>query len=51
MRRWIEDGATDRGGGTRTLNAYMDVILRLLGFTCVFVGFGEGVCEKGKSAR
>jgi hypothetical protein len=26
-----------------TLNAYMDVILRLLGFSGILVGFGEGV--------
>jgi hypothetical protein len=25
------------------LNAYMDVILRLLGFSGILVGFGEGV--------
>ena len=30
---------------TRTLDPYMDVILRLLGFPSVFVGFGEGVCK------
>ena len=29
----------------RTLDPYMDVILRLLGFPSVFVGFGEGVCK------
>jgi hypothetical protein len=30
------------------LNTYMDVILRLLGFSGVFVGFGEGVCRQGR---
>jgi hypothetical protein len=30
--------------GKRTLNPYMDVILRLLGLAGVFVSFGEGVC-------
>jgi hypothetical protein len=29
-----------------TLNSNMDVILRLLGLSCVFVGFGEGVYSK-----
>jgi len=27
-----------------TLDANMDVILRLLGFARRFIGFGEGVC-------
>jgi hypothetical protein len=31
------------------LNAYMDIILRLLGFSGVFVGFGEGVYRSAKS--
>lgn len=26
------------------MDAYMDIILRLLCLPCVFVGFGEGVC-------
>lgn len=30
----------------RTLNTNVDVILRLLGFSCVLVGFGEGVYEQ-----
>ena len=30
----------------RTLNPNMDVVLRLLGLPLVFVGFGEGVCER-----
>ena len=28
-----------------TLNTNMDVVLGLLDVSCVFVGFGEGVCE------
>lgn len=28
-----------------TLNTDVYVILRLLGLSCVFVGFGEGVCR------
>jgi len=28
----------------RTLNPYVDVVLRLLSLASVFVGFGEGVC-------
>ena len=32
------------GREARTLNSYMDVILRLLSLPSVFVGFGEGVC-------
>lgn len=31
------------------MNAYMDIILRLLGFSGVFVGFGEGVYRSAKS--
>lgn len=31
----------------RTLNSYMNVILRLFSLTGVFVGFGEGVCDDG----
>ena len=30
----------------RTLDSNMDIILRLLGLSGVFVGFGEGVCNK-----
>jgi hypothetical protein len=28
----------------RTLDPYVDVVLRLLSLASVFVGFGEGVC-------
>jgi F0F1-type ATP synthase membrane subunit c/vacuolar-type H+-ATPase subunit K len=28
-----------------TLNADMDVVLRLLGLASIFIGLGEGVCE------
>ena len=34
----------------RTLDPDMDIILRLLSFPSVFVGFGEGVC-KGQRFR
>lgn len=30
--------------GERTLNAYVDVVLRLLSLASVLIGFGEGVC-------
>jgi hypothetical protein len=30
--------------GKRTLNADMDVVLGLLCLSCIFIGFGEGVC-------
>jgi hypothetical protein len=42
-------------GGVRTLNTDMNVILRLLGLSGIFVGFGEGVCRGwlafGRSAK
>jgi hypothetical protein len=31
--------------GKLTLNTNVYVILRLLGLSCIFVGFGEGVCD------
>lgn len=34
------------GGIERTLNPYMDIILRLLGLAGIFVSFGEGVCRE-----
>jgi hypothetical protein len=37
--------------GQLTLNTNVYVILRLLCFSCIFVGFGEGVCERNVSAR
>lgn len=33
-----------------TLDPNMDVVLRLLGLPCVFVGFGEGVCCKSTTS-
>jgi hypothetical protein len=36
--------------GKLTLNTDMDVVLGLLGFSCIFIGFGEGVCVVLKSA-
>jgi len=33
-------------GHRLTLNANMDVVLRLLDVSCIFVGFGEGVCKE-----
>lgn len=32
-------------GVERTLNPYMDIVLRLLSLAGVFVSFGEGVCK------
>lgn len=29
-----------------TLDTDVDVVLRLLGFTCIFIGFGEGVSRQ-----
>lgn len=41
---WFEgDSGRSDVGKQLTLNAYMDIILRLLGFSGVLVGFGEGV--------
>ena len=34
----------------RTLDPYMDIILGLLGFPSIFVGFGEGV-YRGQQSR
>ena len=36
-----------------TLDAYMDIILGLVGLPCVLIGFGEGVCrrEKGQQCK
>ena len=43
--RWMAQG--QRMGHRRTLNPNMDVVLRLLRLPCVFVCFGEGVCQNG----
>lgn len=32
----------------RTLNPYMDVVLRLFSLASVFVSFGEGVCVEAR---
>ena len=34
------------GTGKHTLDTNMNVVLRLLGLPCVFVGFGEGVYRR-----
>ena len=34
----------------RTLNSYMNVVFGLLRLPDIFVGFGEGICERGMSA-
>jgi hypothetical protein len=31
--------------GQLTLDTYVDVVLRLLGFASILIGLGEGVCE------
>lgn len=42
----LEHGVTDaRDRETLTLDADMDVVLRLLGFASILIGLGEGVCE------
>lgn len=50
ISREQKNACDDRSGDAaksviRTLNAYVDIVLCLLGFSGVFVGFGEGVCE------
>lgn len=40
------DDNVEVGGIKRTLNPYMDIILRLLGLAGIFVSFGEGVCRE-----
>ena len=40
--RRTDDGMREEA--RRTLDADMDVILRLFGFSGILVGFGEGVC-------
>ena len=35
-----------KDGDQLTLNTDVYIILRLLSLSCIFVGFGEGVCGK-----
>jgi hypothetical protein len=46
------DGSDRREGREqrRTLNPYVDIVLRLFGLAGIFVGFGEGVCDGVGSA-
>ena len=42
--RYGDDNVAE--GIRRTLNPYMDVILRLFSLAGIFVSFGEGVCRE-----
>jgi hypothetical protein len=40
----VKNSESELREGKHTLNADVDVVLGLLCLSCIFIGFGEGVC-------